>query len=341
MSARNKLDPCPAGARRDEGRLDPSGRAVVLTGPTASGKSRLALALADVLPVTVINADSMQVYRELAILTARPGPAELARAPHRLYGCLPGKERCSAGRWRDLAADELEAAWRAGRLPLLVGGTGFYLRALQHGLPRLPSVPETLRRRLVEHCAAIGAEAFHRELARLDPIMAGRLHPHDRQRTIRAREVLEATGRSLADWQAGEAAAPAVTPSSLLSLALVPPREQLYSACDARFRAMIEAGALDEVRALLNLGLDPRLPVMKALGVAELAGVLRGEQPLEAAIAAAQQATRRYAKRQLTWLRTQYEGKKLASYYEFEQFSERNEAEIFKIIREFLLTVPN
>ncbi len=318
---------------------------VALSGPTAGGKSAAALAIAEAFGATIINADSMQVYRDLAILTARPGPDQLARVPHRLYGCLSGRERCSAGRWRSLADAEIGSAVASGRLPLLVGGTGFYLRALEQGLADLPEVAEDLRARIAARCERIGAQAFHRELAARDPVMAGRLHPNDRQRLIRAMEVLEATGRSLADWQAGTADREGGRGSpgrrEILHLALVPPRDRLYAACDTRFQDMIAQGALAEVRGLLAEDLDPRLPIMKALGVPELTAHLRGDCSLQDAIEAAQQATRRYAKRQLTWLRTQTERKNPAYFHVFEQFSKSSEQKIFKIIRDFLLTPPD
>ena len=277
---------------------------VLVTGPTASGKSGLALALAETVGGVVINADSMQVYRELAILTARPGPEALARAPHRLYGVLPGDAPCSAGRWRALALAEIEAALAERRLPVVAGGTGLYLRALQRGLADLPEIPEKIRTAVRARHAALGAAAFHAALAARDPVMGARLHPSDGQRAIRAWEVLEATGRSLADWQAERAVGDA--PSyRFLQVVLAPPRAALYAACDGRFATMLERGALEEVRALLGLGLDPALPVMKALGVPELAAHLRDGLALDAAVSQAQQATRRYAKRQMTWLRTQ------------------------------------
>lgn len=310
---------------------------VVVTGPTASGKSGLALALAEAFGGVVINADSMQVYRELAILTARPGPADLARAPHRLYGVLPGREACSAGRWRGLALEEIAAARAGGRLPIVVGGTGLYLRALERGLAPLPEVPAPVRAAARARHRALGAARFHAELAQRDPVMAARLAPADTQRLVRAWEVLEATGRSLAEWQA-EAPVAGAAPARFLRLVRLPPRAALYAACDARFRAMVDAGALEEVRALLDLGLDPALPVMKAVGVAELASHLAGEAALDEAIARAQQATRNYAKRQMTWLRTQGGLDAPDTIRLAEQHSESLDPKIFKIIRRFVLT---
>lgn len=314
---------------------------VALTGPTAGGKSAAALAIAEAFDATIINADSMQVYRDLEVLTARPDRDQLARAPHRLYGCLPGTERCSAGRWRALAESEIVAALAAGRLPLLVGGTGLYLRALEQGLAAMPEVDPELRARIAALCDRLGSEAFHRALAARDPVMAGRLNPNDRQRLIRAMEVLEATGRSLADWQSDAPEPQGGERFSILTLVLAPPRAQLYAACDARFLGMIARGALEEVRGLVDQELEPSLPVMRALGVPELAAHLRGYCTLEAATTAAQQATRRYAKRQMTWLRTQTGRNNPAYLHAFEQFSESTKQKIFTIIREFLLTMPD
>ena len=321
---------------------------VVITGPTAGGKSGLALALAEAFDGVVINADSMQIYRELRILTARPGADALARAPHRLYGVLPGREPCSAGRWRDMALDEIAAARTEGRLPLVVGGTGLYLRALAEGLAPVPDLPEAVREAARARHAELGGAAFHAELAARDPVMAARLEPGDSQRLIRAWEVLEATGRSLADWQApsgaeagtGPDGAPDGTPAParLLRLVCLPPRPTLYAACDARLRAMVENGALEEVRALRALGLDPRLPVMKALGVRELGRHLDGTLSLDDAIAQTQQATRNYAKRQMTWLRTQTAPDGPRAVTLNEQYSKSFDPKIFTIIRRFLLT---
>src|SRR5215469_3349302 len=218
--------------------------AIVVAGPTASGKSALALAIARAFDGVVINADSMQVYRELRILTARPGPAELALAPHRLYGVLPAAERCSAGRWRLMA--EAAATEAADRLPVFTGGTGLYLRALTEGLSDIPPVSDEVAEAGAAKLTALGAAGLHAELAALDPLMAGRLAPGDSQRIYRAWTVRQATGRSLAEWQA----APPTGGWPCLTLVLAPPREALYAACDARLARMVEQGAMEEVRAL-------------------------------------------------------------------------------------------
>ena len=315
---------------------------VVVTGPTAGGKSALALDLAEALDGVVINADSMQVYRELEILTARPGAETLARAPHRLYGTVSGRERCSAGHWRNLALAEIAAAQAADKTPLVVGGTGLYLRALIEGLAEVPEVPAAVRAAAEARHRELGGPGLHAELAARDPDMAARLRPSDSQRLIRAWEVLEATGRSLAEWQADGASAGDAAGCRFLRLVRLPPRAALYAACDARFLAMIARGALDEVRGLRALGLDPRLPVMRALGVRELGRHLDGALSLDAAVAQAQQATRNYAKRQMTWLRTQAPPQAPPSSVRTiilnEKDSKSLDPKIFAIIRRFLLT---
>ncbi len=306
---------------------------LILAGPTASGKSALALALAEEFDGTVINADSMQVYRELRILTARPSPEDEARVPHRLYGVLSAAERCSAGSWRDMALAEVASAHDAGRLPVVCGGTGLYLKALAEGLSPMPHIPAAIRERLAVRLEAEGAAALHAELASRDPGVAERLEANDGQRVLRALEVLEATGQSLADWQAGPAEGP---PGNLdfTTLLLAPPREALYAACDRRLAAMLTDGVLDEVRQLNAMGLDPSLPAMKALGVREFSEFLAGNCDLQAAVAAAQQATRRYAKRQMTWFRHQIVADLLLG----AQYSESLLPETFSFIRQKLLT---
>ncbi len=311
---------------------------IIIAGPTGSGKSALALAVAEAFGGTIINADSMQVYRDLAVLTARPGPAELARAPHRLYGTIDAAEAYSAGRWREAALAEIAAARDAGRLPLLVGGTGLYLRALLDGLAPVPPVPAAARAAARALHARLGPADFHAALARLDPEAAGRLPPGDTQRLIRAYEVAAATGQGLAAWRRAQAA-PAIAAASIL---LLPPRDALYAACDARFLAMMAAGAEAEAKDLLARGLDPGLPAMKAVGVRELGDALAHRISRAAAIAAAQQATRRYAKRQYTWFRHQLpETAGLRKLVLDEQLSERLLPGIFSFIRQFLLTIKS
>ncbi|CAA7623831.1 tRNA dimethylallyltransferase [Magnetospirillum sp. LM-5] len=305
---------------------------IVVAGPTASGKSALALAIARKFDGVVINADSMQVYDVLRVVTARPSAADEAQAPHRLYGVLAPSIACSAALWRDMAAAEIQAAWAAGRLPVVVGGTGLYIRTLTQGISPIPEIPEPVRATARALLAEMGNQRFHALLAERDPVMAARLDVGNSQRLARAFEVIEATGRSLAEWQADPREG--ALPARWLTLSLAPPRDALYAACAGRFRQMVQQGALDEVASLLALDLDPTLPACKALGVPELAAHIRGQCDLEAAINAATQATRNYAKRQLTWFRHQLDAPEVIS----AQFSESIFAEIFPKIRHFLLT---
>lgn len=306
---------------------------VIIAGPTASGKSALALDAAEEFAGTVINADSMQVYRELRVLTARPTDGDEARVPHRLFGALPVTEACSAGRWLGMARAEIEAARGAGRLPILVGGTGLYLKALTDGLAPVPGIPQGIRSEARRLHARLGGEAFRAELAKVDAEAARRLESGDSQRLIRAFEVVRATGRPLADWQR-QGAGGAATDARFATIVLAPPRDALYAAIDARLDTMIEEGALDEVAELDRLGLDAGLPAAKAVGVTELRRHLRGEITLDEALESAKRASRNYAKRQLTWLRHQMPGAHVVP----AQYSESFRPEIFSFICQFLLT---
>ncbi len=279
-------------------------KAILIAGPTASGKSALALALAEARDGVVINADSMQVYRDLRVITARPAPEEAARVPHALYGHVDGAEAYSVGRWLADAQAALDDAERHGRLAILVGGTGLYFKALTQGLTAVPPIPVPVREAVRARLAAEGAPALHRDLAQRDAPAAARLKPADSTRVARALEVIEATGRSILDWHC-EGTAPLVDPASAAKLFLAPERGELSRRIDARFEAMLAAGALDEVRTLDARGLDPRMPAMKAHGVPWLIRHLHGEMSLEQAVTQAQTDTRRYAKRQLTWFRHQ------------------------------------
>lgn len=273
----------------------------LIAGPTASGKSRLAIERARATGATIVNADSQQLYADLRVLSARPSPEDEALADHRLYGVADGADAWSVGRWtravRDLL-DELD-----GRPALLVGGTGLYFTALTRGLADIPEVPPEAREAAAGALEAEGEAAFRRMLAQVDPAAEARIAPGDRQRLIRALAVARHTGRGLSDWTA--ATTPLLAPGSWTGLVVEPPRERLYARCDARVAQMIEQGVLDEVRVLAARRLDPGLPVMKAVGVRELAAHLAGETALEAAVEATRQATRNYAKRQLTWFRNQ------------------------------------
>lgn len=294
--------------------------ALVVAGPTASGKSALALALAEGLGGWVINADALQVYRDLRILSARPDAAAEARVPHRLYGCLDGTERCSAGRWLALARAAIVEARAAGARPILCGGTGLYLKALEEGLAPIPDVPPAIEAEENARLAAEGGAARLAALALVDPETASRLKPGDRQRIVRAWAVLQASGRPLSDWQR-QAASGA---TALQWVVLLPPREVLRTAVAERWEAMVAAGALEEVRALLARGLDPALPVMKAVGVRELAAVLAGKSDLAAAGSAAITATRQYLKRQTTWLRNQVRPSHASAVWLDAKFSDLN-----------------
>ncbi len=306
---------------------------VVVAGPTASGKSTLALALAERFDGTVINADSMQLYHELDILTDRPGQEALARAPHILYGVVGAAERCSAGQWRTMAGAEIERARRERGVAIVTGGTGLYLRALTAGLADIPDIPPTIRRAARAHLVAVGAAGIHAELAGRDPVMAARLKATDGQRLARAWEVLEATGQSLAEWQDAPDQAPPAN-WRFFSIRLMPPREAVYAACDARFDRMMGRGALEEARALAALGLDPGLPAMKAVGVPPLIRFIDGEITLEEAHQLAERDTRRFARRQMTWFRNQLTPTLSLS----AQYSESLNSIIFPLISEFLLT---
>jgi tRNA dimethylallyltransferase len=281
--------------------------AVLIAGPTASGKSRLALDLARTLDGAIVNADSMQVYGELRILTARPPPADMASVPHLLYGHVPAADRYSVGRWLDAIAGVLGAVREEGRLPILVGGTGLYFKALTEGLAAVPPIPVEVRQAVLQNTEGEGSEILHRQLADIDPEDAAQIRPSDRSRILRAMEVFEATGRSLAAWRA-RPAAPVLDRSTVECLILDPDRALLHERIASRAEAMIHEGAMAEVEALAKLRLSPDLPAMKAIGVRELLGHLRGDLSLEEALAGTKTETRRYAKRQMTWFRNQMAG---------------------------------
>src|SRR5271166_6435641 len=259
-------------------------RVVLIAGPTASGKSALALAVAEELGGTIINADSMQVYRDLRIITARPTPQEEARVPHRLYGHVDSATNFSAGAWVADAGAVLAEARAQNRLAVLVGGTGLYFKALTRGLSAVPPIPPEIRENVRARLERDGVEALHAELAQRDPASAERLKPRDRTRIARALEVVEATSRSLTDWHR-EGLPPLLPQGQFRALFLEPEREALYARIDARFDAMLEAGALEEVAGLAARELDPLLPAMKAHGVPALIRHVQGEITLEAAAA--------------------------------------------------------
>lgn len=272
----------------------------LIAGPTASGKTALALRLAQSRPVTIINADSAQVYGALPILSAQPSADEMASARHRLFGYLDGREACSAARWAQDAKREIEVAWGEDRLPLLVGGTGMYLRTLLDGIAPIPEIDPEIRNAV----RALPTAEAYRALADTDATSAAALSPNDDSRIKRALEVMRSTGKSIVEWRKlreggiGDAV-------ELRPLLLLPPRDWLHARCDLRFEQMLERGAVDEVKALLALGLPAEAPVMRAIGVPEIAAMLRGAIDRDEALARGQAATRQYAKRQYTWFRNQ------------------------------------
>ncbi len=275
---------------------------IVVTGPTASGKSALAQALGERRKGIVINADAMQTYDAFPILTAQPTAAERAVVPHRLYGVLPLSETLSAARWRTLAVTEIECAHSDGRRPILCGGSGLYLRALMHGFSAIPDVPASLRMQANEEWERMGAEAFRARLAEHDPAIVARLKLGDRQRHVRAWEIWVGTGRPLSEWQDGKES-PA--PWRFATILLAPDRQWLRERIEARFDAMLRAGVLAEVRAVFDRNPDPAWPGLKAHGAPELFRYFRGELTLEEARRIAIDHTRQYAKRQMTWFRHQ------------------------------------
>jgi tRNA dimethylallyltransferase len=307
---------------------------VVVAGATGSGKSAAALDIAVEFGGTIINADSMQVYRELRVLTARPTDTEMAQAPHALYGVMPAAKACSAGIWAEKAHQAVAAAHQAGRLPVLVGGTGLYLKAFEEGLAQIPALPGEVLNAAKRELASLGAPAFHAALATRDPEAASRIPSSDSQRMLRAWSVLAHTGRTLSAWQQ-DGNVGAAAGLRFLKLLFLPDRDALYPVCDQRFRAMVANGAIEEVERLLALGLDPSLPVMRAVGVRELAAFLGGDLTEDQMIAQGQTATRQYAKRQFTWFGRQMVADQVFDERYDAQYSESLRQKIFTKIRYF------
>lgn len=316
--------------------MRPPSPVLIVTGPTASGKSALAADAASAFDGAIINGDSMQVYGELGILSARPSKDEMARAPHRLFGVLAATEVCSAGRWLTMAKAEIEAAWDQGRLPIVTGGTGLYLKALTTGLVSIPAIPDAVRREARELLKRLGPEAFREELRKSAPQDAERIPASDPQRLARAFEVVKATGRALSRWR-DMPTPPPLPQAKFAAVVLAPPRADLYAAINARFDKMMAAGALDEARALLGINKD--LPAAKALGAPELLAHLEGSLTLAEAVEKAKRSSRNFAKRQLTWLRHQDMGCRSEIYPA--QYSESVRADIFSFIRNCLLTTQS
>ena len=310
--------------------------ALIVAGPTASGKSALALAIAERLDGTIINTDSMQVYRELRILTARPTPDEEAQVPHRLYGIRPAAEAGSVAWWRDHALAAMQETNEAGRLPILTGGSGLYFAALTDGLADIPDPGPDARAEARRLLAEQGSAALHASLAHVDPATAARLQPEDSQRVARAWEVWRGTGLGLAAWK-NSRSAPA--PWRFTAILLDPPRDTLRAAIAARFAVMLRAGALDEVRHLLDLHLDPTLPAMRAHGVPELSSYLRGTLSLDEAGRRTELVTAQYTKRQATWFRhhtlaAEARTNKIdARVTSIAQFSESQQSDLFTFIQ--------
>lgn len=306
---------------------------ILIAGATASGKSSLALALAEEFDGVIVNADSCQVYKELSILSARPSKEDMERVPHRLYGHVSGAEAYSTGAWLEDVSGVLEDIRKAGKRAIFVGGTGLYYKALLEGLSQVPTIDEEIRQFWRDEALRLGAPALHEILREKDPLIAKELKQGDTQRIIRALEVIDGTGQSLKLWQETNSE-PLLSFADVHGFVVTWDRAVLYERIDRRFEEMVavednESG-LSEVKALVDLGFDESLPIMRALGVPELAGFLNGDMELDQAVALAQQQTRRYAKRQLTWLR-----RNMIAWNDLDaQYMERLMPEIFSKIHE-------
>jgi tRNA dimethylallyltransferase len=310
---------------------------IVLAGPTASGKSALGIAIAEKVNGTIINADSMQVYRDLRVLTARPTDDEMRQVPHRLYGVLDGARHGTAAIWVDLAKQAIADTIAEGRVPILLGGTGMYLRSLFEGLAEIPPIPAEIRAAARGKLTEEGATGLHAALSHADPETAAGLKPGDSQRLVRAWEVLQATGQGLAAWQTAPAS-PGL-PNPVFRLLLAPPRDSLYARIDRRFEHMITAGALDEARAVLaRTDIPHDAPMRKAHGLPELIQYLKGEISLGEVVRIGQLNTRHYAKRQTTWFRHQFKPDLVVEKDLSQQENFNLEAEIFPFIVRYLLT---
>jgi tRNA dimethylallyltransferase len=303
-------------------------KAILIAGPTASGKSELALAIAERVGGMIINADSMQVYRELRILSARPTHEEETRVPHALYGFVPAREAYSAGRFASDAAAAIGKARSEGLRPIIVGGTGLYFKALLEGLSPVPRIEHAVRDHWRGEAERHGAPELHRRLAKRDPVMAARLAENDTQRVVRALEVIEQTGRSLAEWQKLRDA-PVLDEAETVRLLVTLDRAALQTRVGARFDRMMDDGALEEAKAIAELDLDPTLPAMRAIGLRPLLAALAGESGVDDATAAAKLETRQYIKRQGTWFR-----RYMISWKNIEtQYMESNLSHIIAFIR--------
>ncbi len=279
-------------------------RYLIIAGPTASGKSAMAIDIARKLDGVIINADSMQIYRDLSVLTARPSEHDMRIVPHRLYGVIDGATNFSVGKWLELVHQAVQAAWQKDQMPILVGGTGMYLNAAVEGISPIPDIPEQVRKQVILQHKRLGAERFHALLADCDSEIAARLFPTDTQRVLRAMEVFSHTGIALSEWQKKPRLS--MIQAEPITMLHLPPRQDIYDRIERRVDHMIVAGALDEVARLLTRKLDPDLPVMKALGVKSLSEAQAGRISDADAISLIKRDTRRYAKRQMTWLRNNF-----------------------------------
>ena len=304
-------------------------KCIVICGPTASGKSSLAITLARELGGEIINADSMQIYKELETLTSRPDRNDLEIVPHKLFGTREIINPCSVNIWNNLAQKSIENAVSRGRVPIVCGGTGMYIKYLSTQLATVPNIPAEVRLIAREKLMKLGNEKFYQELTKLDPKMEGLIPIGDSQRLVRAWEVFEVTRKSLFDWQAVNASQ---TNLIVCNILLMPDREFLYASCDRRFLEFVDNGALNEAKAIRDLELDPTLPGMKALGLLQLIDYLEGKITFDVAIAQAQQKTRNYAKRQMTWFRNQLD----ADYIDYSPHTGRHTSEIFRAVIKFL-----
>lgn len=304
-------------------------KCIVICGPTASGKSSLAITLARELGGEIINADSMQIYKELETLTSRPDRNDLEIVPHKLFGTREIINPCSVNIWNNLAQKSIENAVSRGRVPIVCGGTGMYIKYLSTQLATVPNIPAEVRLIAREKLMKLGNEKFYQELTKLDPKMEGLIPIGDSQRLVRAWEVFEVTRKSLFDWQAVNASQ---TNLIVCNILLMPDREFLYASCDRRFLEFVDNGALNEAKAIRDLELDPTLPGMKALGLLQLIDYLEGKITFDVAITQAQQKTRNYAKRQMTWFRNQLD----ADYIDYSPHTGRHTSEIFRAVIKFL-----
>lgn len=277
---------------------------LIIGGPTASGKSQHAINYARENNGVIINGDSMQIYKELPILTAQPSASDLEHTQHKLYGELSGGDQCSVARWQKLAIQAIEDAWQQNKAPIVVGGTGMYLKSLTKGISSIPDIDPAIRTKARSLHKELGNDAFYKELQKVDADMASKLHPSNTQRVIRAYEVMLSTGNSLAQWQQ-QTDKSAIAHLDCTVKLLMPTKEELHERANKRFGQMIKDGALHEVQALLDKNYAPTLPVMKAIGVQELMAHLQGKITLSEALELAQIATRQYIKRQLTWFKNQ------------------------------------